>query len=52
MLMSERMIFDYFARKRAEISEWLGGAAAERLRSLDGLEKQLISEMKSNLNLS
>jgi len=52
MLMSERMILDYFARKRAEISEWLGNSAAERLQSLDGLEKQLILEMKQNLNIA
>ena len=52
MLMSERMILDYFARKRAEISEWLGSAAANRLQSLDGLEKQLITEMKRNLNIT
>ncbi len=51
MLMSERMILDYFARKRAEISEWLGSAAADRLQSLDGLEKQLLIEMKQNLHL-
>lgn len=52
MLMSERMILDYFARKRAEISEWLGSTAADRLQSLDGLEKQLILEMKQNLNIT
>lgn len=52
MLMSERMILDYFARKRAEISEWLGSTAAERLQSLDGLEKQLIIEMKQNLKIT
>ncbi|MDD2893011.1 MAG: hypothetical protein PHF20_03685 [Halothiobacillaceae bacterium] len=50
MLMSERMLLDYFARKRAEISEWLGSAAADRLQSLDGLEKELIIEMKQNLH--
>ena len=49
MLMSERMLLDYFARKRAEISEWLGTAATDRLQSLDGLEKELIREMKQNL---
>jgi hypothetical protein len=52
MLMSERMILDYFARKRAEISEWLGGAAAERLESLNQLEKQLLEEMQHNLNVT
>ena len=51
MLMSERMILDYFSRKRAEISEWLGSAASDRLSSLDNLEKQLINEMKHNLKL-
>lgn len=51
MLMSERMILDYFARKRAEINEWLGTAATERLHSLDDLEKQLIAEMKKNLSV-
>ena len=51
MLMSERMILDYFARKRAEINEWLGTTAADRLQSLDGLEKELIAEMKKNIAL-
>lgn len=46
MLMSERMILDYFARKRAELAEWLGNAANDRLSALNSLEKQLISEMK------
>jgi hypothetical protein len=52
MLMSERMILDYFARKRAEISEWLGNSAAERLESLNQLEKQLIEEVRHNLNVT
>ncbi len=51
MLMSERMILDYFARKRAEVNEWLGSAASERLQSLDDLEKELIHEMRQNMNL-
>lgn len=51
MLMSERMILDYFARKRAELAEWLGNAANDRLSALNSLEKQLISEMKRNLKL-
>lgn len=49
MLMSERMILDYFSRKRAELNEWLGRAAEDRLQALDGLEKQLIAEMQRNL---
>jgi len=52
MLMSERMILDYFARKRAELSEWLGNTAAERLDALNQLEKQLIEEMRHNLNVT
>jgi len=52
MLMAERMILDYFARKRAEISEWLGNSAAERLESLNQLEQQLIEEMQHNLNVT
>ncbi len=51
MLMSERMILDYFARKRSEISEWLGSTASDRLSALDSLEQQLIVEMKQNLHL-
>jgi hypothetical protein len=49
MLMSERMILDYFSRKRAELNEWLGSAAEDRLQTLESLEKQLIAEMKRNL---
>ncbi|MEW6764929.1 MAG: hypothetical protein AB1344_03950 [Pseudomonadota bacterium] len=49
MLLSERFILDYFAKKRAEIIEWLGNAADSRLRALDGLEADLITEMKRNL---
>ncbi|MEW6445357.1 MAG: hypothetical protein ACOZAQ_04455 [Pseudomonadota bacterium] len=49
MLLSERFILDYFAKKRAEIIEWLGNAADTRLRDLDGLEQDLIAEMKRNL---
>jgi len=52
MLMSERMILDYFARKRAEISDWLGDAAAERLESLNQIEKQLIEEVRRKLNVT
>jgi len=52
MLMSERMILDYFARKRAELNEWLGKTAVERLDALNQLEKQLIEEMRHNLNVT
>lgn len=49
MLMSERFILDYFAKKRAEIIEWLGNAADSRLRALENLEVDLITEMKRNI---
>jgi len=49
MLMSERFILNYFAKKRAEIAQWMGGAAEDRLRSLDQLEGELIQEMKRNM---
>lgn len=49
MLMSERFILDYFAKKRAEIIQWLGNAADSRLRALEHLEVDLISEMKRNM---
>lgn len=49
MLMSERFILDYFAKKRAEIIQWLGNAADTRLRALEHLEVDLITEMKRNL---
>lgn len=49
MLMSERFILDYFAKKRAEIIQWLGNAADNRLRQLEHLEVDLISEMKRNM---
>jgi len=49
MLISERFILDYFAKKRAEVIEWLGNAADTRLKTLEGLEANLVVEMKRNL---
>ncbi len=49
MLISERFILDYFAKKRAEVIEWLGNAADTRLRTLEDLEAKLVIEMKRNL---
>ncbi|OYY74483.1 MAG: hypothetical protein B7Y40_04950 [Gammaproteobacteria bacterium 28-57-27] len=49
MLISERFILDYFAKKRAEVIEWLGNAADTRLKTLEGLEANLVIEMKRNL---
>jgi len=49
MLISERFILDYFAKKRAEVIEWLGNAADTRLKTLEGLEENLVVEMKRNL---
>jgi hypothetical protein len=49
MLISERFILDYFAKKRAEVIEWLGNAADTRLKTLEGLEANLVTEMKRNL---
>jgi hypothetical protein len=49
MLISERFILDYFAKKRAEVIEWLGNAADSRLQTLEGLEENLVIEMKRNL---
>jgi len=49
MLISERFILDYFAKKRAEVIEWLGNAADTRLQTLEGLEANLVTEMKRNL---
>jgi len=49
MLISERFILDYFAKKRAEVIEWLGNAADNRLQTLEGLEANLGIEMKRNL---
>lgn len=49
MLISERFILDYFAKKRAEVIEWLGNAADARLQTLESLEGNLVIEMKRNL---
>ncbi len=49
MLISERFILDYFAKKRAEVIEWLGNAADTRLQTLESLEANLVTEMKRNL---
>lgn len=46
LLRSEQFILNYFSEKRIKITDWLGSAAQQRLATLDGLEKNLLSELK------
>lgn len=51
IIRSEQFILDYFAKKKSDITAWLGGAAKQRIRSLTTLEKQLLGELRRNIRL-
>lgn len=46
LLISERFIVGYFARKRKDLTQWLGGAAEQKLRELDDVQAGILSEYK------
>ncbi|MFK7794961.1 MAG: hypothetical protein AB8B89_06415 [Gammaproteobacteria bacterium] len=46
MLMSEQFILDYFMKKKNEKTAWLSGAAENKIAELDGLQKEILAELK------
>jgi hypothetical protein len=46
LLVSERFILDYFARKRGDVTRWLGGAARQRLDDLEDVQKTILEEFR------
>lgn len=46
LLISERFIVGYFAQKRKDLTQWLGGAAEQKLRELDDVQADILSEYK------
>ena len=46
LLISERFIVGYFAQKRKDLTQWLGGAAEQKLRELDDVQAGILSEYK------
>ena len=48
MLMSEQFILDYFSKKRNENTAWISDVAQVKMEDLDGLEKDLLDELKKS----
>ncbi|MDX1608611.1 MAG: hypothetical protein R3225_00635 [Halofilum sp. (in: g-proteobacteria)] len=48
LLISERFIVGYFAQKRKDLTRWLGGAAEQKLRELDDVQANILSEYKKH----
>jgi len=46
LLISERFILGYFARKRGDVTRWLGGAAQHKLEDLDRVQAQILDEFR------
>lgn len=46
LLISERFIVGYFARKRNDLTRWLGGAAQQKLGELDGVQSGILEEFR------
>ena len=46
MLKSEQFILDYFANKKKDTTAWLSGAAKVKIEDLDGLEKEILTELR------
>lgn len=46
LLISERFIVGYFARKRNDLTRWLGGAAQQKLGELDGVQSGILDEYR------
>ncbi|MBA3581830.1 MAG: hypothetical protein H0W44_05175 [Gammaproteobacteria bacterium] len=49
MIKSEQFILDYFAKKKSQLMGWLGQAAADKIQGLDGIEKELLAELKKHM---
>lgn len=45
-LGSEQFILQYFSRKRQEVTQWVAGAAADRLGQLDRVRDAILSEYR------
>lgn len=45
-LGSEQFILQYFSRKRQEVTQWVAGAAADRLGQLDRIRDTILSEYR------
>lgn len=48
LMQSEEFVLEFFARKKSSLSAWLGGAAEEKIKSLEKMESELLVEMKQN----
>lgn len=46
LLISERFIVGYFARKRNDLTRWLGGAAQQKLGELDEVQSGILDEYR------
>lgn len=51
VLASEKFILAYFARKKDDLTKWLGSVAKTKIDGLDMLEKMLLKEMRENARL-
>lgn len=52
MLRSEKFILDYFLKKRDQMTIWLGDAAEAKLKALEGIENNVLKELKRNNKLN
>ncbi len=50
MLKSEAFVLDYFANKRRNLTEWLGEAAQKKMDSLQDIEENMLSTMKTQMD--
>ncbi|MCG5494274.1 hypothetical protein [Ectothiorhodospira variabilis] len=46
VLLSEQFILDYFRKKRNETTAWISDVAQVKSEDLDGLEREILSELK------
>lgn len=49
ILRSEQFILNYFSNKKSDVTAWLGGAAEQRIQSLNKLERALLGELRRNI---
>jgi hypothetical protein len=46
VLKTEQFILDYFANKKKDTTAWLSGAAKAKLDELDGIQKDILTELR------
>ena len=46
LLVSERFILDYFARKRSDVTRWLGNAARQRLAEIEDVQRDILDQYR------